>query len=89
MSIPIRFVAPVALTFTLLGCSGSTGGSSVSSGASQGTGANNGTSVDLTIGGTSALGGPNGTGGNGHSDEVLTMLPDGYTASDVGGYKLG
>jgi len=91
MSMPLRFAGPVGLTFTLLACSGSSGTSEVTgSRAPDGTGANNGMTVELVSGGSngSSVGGAN-SGGGDLSNQVLTHLPDGYTATDIGGYKLG
>lgn len=91
MRVRCRYLGLIALIWTLSACGDSKDGSGV--GGSNGTGASpNGTAgtVILDVGGTTGFGGSTGSlGGNDHQNEVVTMLPAGFTKTDLGGYQLG
>jgi fibro-slime domain-containing protein len=90
MRVPCRHFGFLGLFFTLVGCSSNQDGSGV--GGSSNGATSNGTAgtVVLDVGGMNGSGGSTGnTGGNGHQNEVVTMLPSGFTATDLGGYQLG
>src|SRR5882724_6720350 len=90
MSMPFRFAGSMALTFTLLGCSGGPGSSEVNgSGANSSSGGSSGLMLTM-LGGTNGMGvGGNGASGDSPANQVITQLPAGYTQTDIGGYLLG
>jgi fibro-slime domain-containing protein len=90
MRVPCRHVGYLAAVFVLSACGNSADGSGVGGGNTGATSNGNGGSVILVVGGTSSSGGgTTGTTGGEHQNEVVTMLPAGFTATDLGGYQLG
>ena len=99
----MRYQPPgaVALTLALLACSGGTPKSEVGKGNPETGGSTNygggsvggtgGAGVVLMLGGTRGIevGGSSPSGGDGPGNQVVTELPAGFTATDIGGYQLG
>src|SRR4051812_10176088 len=88
------------LTLALAGCSASNGGDSHISGAAAGSSALGlgGTSSGPATGhpgaggpvlGDQQMSMPDGGSGGKPADQVITMLPADFHATDIGGYKLG
>jgi fibro-slime domain-containing protein len=91
MRVPCEQLGYLALVFTLGACGNSQDGSGVGGSSSNGA-SSNGTAgtIMLNVGGTTGFGGATGSiGGNEHQNEVVTKLPAGFTATDLGGYQLG
>ncbi|HVY27366.1 MAG TPA: fibro-slime domain-containing protein [Polyangiaceae bacterium] len=91
MRVPCRHFGYLAAVLALSACGNSADGSGVNSGNNGASSNGTAGSVILNVGGTANSGGSTGstTGGGDHQNEVVTMLPPGFTATDLGGYQLG
>ena len=96
MNLTLWIAGCSTFTVALLGCGGDNDGSKVTdgppgSGASSASGPSTGGSrgIDLMLGGSSSTNPGTGNAGSGASGQVITSLPAGFEATDIGGYKLG
>lgn len=95
MTHPVTFACSASLMLALVGCGGSSETSILASGggeasAAGATAAGTG-SIQLVVGGSggSAAGSGSGAAVSDPTKHVLTSLPAGFQATDIGGYKLG
>jgi fibro-slime domain-containing protein len=91
MNLPRRIAGFLGLSVAVAGCGGTTDTSNVKGGGPGPISGGGSSAIQLMVGGSTGVGaGPGtGTGGSSPANQVITSLPAGYQATEIGGYKLG